>query len=177
MGNVEMKPLNHLGLKDGAQPSQEETHTHCLIHRQDRQGMDTTQPIKVCISLSRAVGKLWPSPLIPTPHALVSFSVLFTSPPLFLNSPWQDSYRRSLHSGFKCNSLHEVFLLRRTSRQGGGAAVLEYIPKWEKSGRPSSAEKGYWRLLLVHDGWSWGHGLAFEFRTFLPRGQKSEKLK
>lgn len=108
---------------------------------------------------------------------LVSFSVLFTSPPLFLNSPWQDSYHRSLHSGFKCNSLYEVFLLRRTSHQGAGAAVLGYIPKWAKSGRPSSAEKGCRCLLLVHDGWSWSHGFAFEFRTFLPRGKKIEKLK
>lgn len=37
------------------------------------------------------------------------------------------------------------------------------------------AEKGYWRLLLVHDGWSWGHGLAFEFRTFLT-GQKIREV-
>lgn len=151
--------------------------THFLIHRQDRQGMNTTQPIRVYIPLCRAVGKLWPSLLIPTPHALVSFSVLFTSPPLFLNSPWEDSYCRSLHSDFKCNSLYEVFLLQRTSRQGGGAAVLGYIPKWANSVRSSSAEKGYQCLLRVHDGWSWGCGFAFKFRTFLPQGKKSEKLK
>lgn len=102
------------------------------------------------------------------------FFSIFTSPPLFLNSLWEDLYCRSLHSGFKCNSLYEVFLLQRTSHQGGGAAVLGYIPKWAKRGRSSSAEKGYLCLLLVHDGWSWGRGFAFEFRTFLPKGKKSE---
>lgn len=71
------------------------------------------------------------------------FFSTFYIPTSVLNSPWQDSYRRSLHSGFKCNSLHEVFLLRRRT----STSEVEELRSWRpslsgKSGRPSSAREG-----------------------------------